>query len=57
MKGWGFQDMLDAFTRAMQLYGTPEYDEMVANCNLAMKEELNWDRQFERVRRLLPASI
>ncbi|MGC4055497.1 MAG: hypothetical protein QM757_42265 [Paludibaculum sp.] len=57
MKGWGFHDMLDAFTRAMQLYGTPEYDEMVENCNTAMKEELNWDRQFERVRKLLPRSV
>lgn len=57
LKGWELEDMLDGFARAMQMLDTPAYDEMVENCKIAMKEELNWDRQFARVRRLLPKSV
>jgi hypothetical protein len=41
----------------MRAYGTPEYERMVANCLAAMRHELNWDRQFERVARLLPERL
>lgn len=57
MKGWELEDMVEAFTRAMQMYGTAAYDRMVENCKIAMREELNWDRQFARVRRLLPKAV
>ena len=52
---------LDAFLRgtkhALDLFGTPRYDELVANCRLAAERELNWDVQFEKIRSVLPPRL
>jgi hypothetical protein len=57
MSDWSLDAMVASFTEAMRAYGTPEYERMVANCLAAMRHELNWDRQFERVARLLPERL
>ena len=54
MDDWSFQAFYDALRRALALVGTPEYDAMVENCRRAVAQELNWERQFEKVRRHLP---
>jgi glycosyltransferase involved in cell wall biosynthesis len=36
--------------RAAKLYQTAAWDEMVANCGHAFRTELNWERQFEKLR-------
>jgi glycosyltransferase involved in cell wall biosynthesis len=54
MQDWSFPSFQAAVTRAMRLFGTPRYAEMVANCRKAVQEELNWETQFNKVKRLLP---
>ncbi|MBE7540782.1 MAG: hypothetical protein M9913_00685 [Bryobacteraceae bacterium] len=57
MEDWSLDGMLGALKQAMRIYGTAEYASMVANCHRAMKVELNWDRQFERVKAVLPSRL
>jgi hypothetical protein len=57
MENWEYPAFLVAIAKGMQLYGTGEYDRMVSGCRTALTEELNWDRQFDKVRGLLPASL
>ena len=54
MKGWSFESFYEALLQALELYGTDRYAEMVANCQKAVREELNWETQFNKVKRLLP---
>jgi len=54
MKDWSFQSFRAAVTQAMRTFGTDRYAEMVANCQKAVREELNWETQFNKVERLLP---
>jgi hypothetical protein len=57
MEDWSFGSFLGALTKAMRVYGTSEYDKMVAQCKTALLEELNWDYQFDKIKPLLPASV
>ncbi len=54
MKDWSFKSFQAAVTQAMQVFGTDRYAEMVENCGKAVREELNWETQFQKLRRLLP---
>ncbi|MDX2181875.1 MAG: hypothetical protein SFV18_19940 [Bryobacteraceae bacterium] len=54
MDDWSFKSFQAALTEARRIYGTPAYQAMVDGCRTATLEELNWDYQFARVRRLLP---
>lgn len=56
MRDWSFEAYRDAVGRAMSLVGTKRYARMVENCQRAVREELNWATQFEKLRRLLPAA-
>lgn len=55
MDNWGFPAFLSALKRAAAIFGTPRYEQMVANCGRAVELELNWPAQFAKVKRLLPA--
>ncbi len=52
---------LDAFRcaleRARALAGSEAYGRLVAGCRRAHLEELNWEAQFEKCRRLLPEAL
>ena len=57
MEDWSFEAFHSAVQRAGAIFGTPEYDRMVAGCRRAVECELNWPAQFQKVKRLLPASL
>lgn len=57
MNDWSFSSFRNAIDEAMSLFGTPAYEEMVANCARAVQSELNWDAQFDKVSRWLPEDI
>lgn len=50
MDDWSFEAFYAAIRRAMRLYGTSAYDSMVENCRTAFSEELNWQKQFAKVK-------
>jgi hypothetical protein len=54
MKDWSFASFQAAVTRAMRIFGTDQYLQMVENCREAVRQELNWQAQFSKVKRLLP---
>jgi glycosyltransferase involved in cell wall biosynthesis len=49
MPDWSFDGFQETLHRAMNLYETDTWDEMVANCAQAANIELNWDKQFEKL--------
>jgi glycosyltransferase involved in cell wall biosynthesis len=53
MEDWSFDSFRGALDLAHKLSGTPEWERMAANCLAAARAELNWDAQFEKVRRQL----
>jgi len=53
MKDWSFDSFYEAIQHALKIYGTEEYDAMVENCRRAFLEELNWEKQFEKVKPFL----
>lgn len=57
MDDWSFGSFASAMKRAQELFGTAEYERMVAGCGRAVECELNWPAQFEKVKRLLPESL
>jgi glycosyltransferase involved in cell wall biosynthesis len=57
MEDWTFRAFQEAVSKALALYGSRQYDDMVSRCKQAMLAELNWDHQFEKVRPLLPGSL
>ena len=57
MKDWTFESFREAVSQALDLFGTEEYGRMVENCRRAVEEELNWEAQFAKLRRLIPDSI
>lgn len=57
MEDWSYQAFLSAIKRARSIFGTAQYERMVAGCGRAVECELNWPAQFEKVKRLLPASV
>lgn len=50
MDDWSYESFYRALRRALRLYGTSQYADMVANCRVAVAEELNWEHQFEAVK-------
>ncbi|MCS7010654.1 MAG: glycosyltransferase, partial [Anaerolineales bacterium] len=46
MRDWSFESFYAAVQRALSLFGTERYEEMVENCRRAVKAELNWEAQF-----------
>lgn len=56
MEDWSFGAFVAAIKRARSMFGTAEYERMVAGCGRAVECELNWPAQFAKVRRLLPAA-
>ena len=57
MDDWRLTSFQSAISRAVKLYGTSAYDNMVQRCKSALLAELNWDHQFEKIKPMLPASI
>lgn len=57
MDDWSFTAFHSAIKRAKAIYGTPQYDRLVAGCGRAVECELNWPAQFEKVKRLLPECL
>jgi glycosyltransferase involved in cell wall biosynthesis len=55
MRDWSFDAFHDALKRAMEIYGTPQYAEMVENCRKATILELNWEKQFDKIKPYLKA--
>lgn len=53
MDDWGFPAFLAAVKRARSLFGTSEYDRLVAGCGRAVEREVNWPAQFEKLVPLL----
>ena len=47
---WSLDALLDGLERASRIYSTGKWDEMVAGCEEAFTGELNWERQFEKLR-------
>lgn len=50
MENWSFAAYDEAIQRALHLYGTPAYSELVHNCARAVEAELNWETQFEKLK-------
>jgi|SRR5579862_6271368 len=57
MDGWDFESFYASLRKAMHIFGTSSYNQMVDNCRKAVLSELNWDCQFAKVRQLLPAAV
>jgi hypothetical protein len=57
MKDWSFECFREALQYALQMFGTDRYGEMVENCRRAVEQELNWDAQFAKIKRLLPERL
>jgi glycosyltransferase involved in cell wall biosynthesis len=53
MRDWSFDAFRGALEIAQDLYGTPEYDQMVENCRQAALAELNWETQFAKIEKHL----
>jgi glycosyltransferase involved in cell wall biosynthesis len=49
MPDWGFDAFHDTIQKALRIYETDAWDEMVAQCARAAKADLNWDAQFEKL--------
>ncbi len=54
MNDWSFKSFQAAVTKAMRIFGTDRYAELVEGCREAVRRELNWEAQFHKVKRLLP---
>lgn len=48
-RNWSFAAYRDVLHRAMDYFGGPRYARLVENCQRAAGEELNWQRQFEKL--------
>jgi hypothetical protein len=57
MRDWSFESFHLALKKCMKIYGTSRYADLVANCRRAADAELNWDKQFEKIRRFLPSGL
>jgi hypothetical protein len=49
MDDWTFGSFRRTLERALQAAKSDYYCELAANCRRAMREELSWDRQFDRL--------
>ena len=50
MSDWSDVALVAGLERASLLYGTSEWDAMVSKCQAAFLGELNWERQFEKLK-------
>jgi hypothetical protein len=57
MEDWSYDSFKAALKHAQDLIGTDPYESMVENCLCAVRQELNWDSQFAKLKRLLPRTI
>jgi len=57
MNDWSLEAFHSAVRQALEVFGTPRYDEMIENCRSAVTHELNWGVQFDKVKRLLPKEL
>jgi glycosyltransferase involved in cell wall biosynthesis len=53
MRDWELESFVDSLRDAASAMGTPEYEQLVQNCERAHGQELNWEVQFEKVRTML----
>lgn len=56
MEDWSLGAFNRALLRATDMYGTPAYTRMVESCARAAENDLNWEVQIGKLRRLLPPS-
>lgn len=56
MRDWSEEALAEAVEEAMMIFdeNPNRYDELVRNCGIAFREELNWESQFEKFRRVWP---
>jgi hypothetical protein len=50
MGDWSAGEFFGALDRALRLYETDAWHEMVSNCATAVRQELTWDHQFEKLK-------
>ncbi len=50
MPDWSFDGFCATLERALRLYRSERWDEMAAGCGRAVKQELSWERQFEKLK-------
>lgn len=50
MRDWSEREFFSALDQALRLYQTDSWYEMVSNCGTAVRQELNWDHQFEKLK-------
>ena len=50
MADWSEGEFFAALDRALRLYKTESWYEMVSDCATAVSQELTWDHQFEKLK-------
>ncbi|MGH9721183.1 MAG: glycosyltransferase [Bryobacteraceae bacterium] len=53
MPDWSFAGFEQSVRRAMDIWKSGEWDELVQGCHRAVQEELNWEAQFSKLRHVL----
>jgi glycosyltransferase involved in cell wall biosynthesis len=56
MRDWSFDAFKTALEKALALFGTDAYADMVENCRRAFEAELNWNHAFAAIERHLDAT-
>ncbi len=50
LNDWSESALVSGLQLAMRLHGTSEWEAMVERCETAFRQELNWERQFEKLK-------
>jgi hypothetical protein len=50
LNDWSESALVSGLERAMRVYGTSEWEAMVERCEMAFRQELNWEHQFEKLK-------
>jgi glycosyltransferase involved in cell wall biosynthesis len=50
LKDWSESAMVTGLQTANRIYGTSQWEAMVERCEMAFRQELNWERQFEKLK-------
>ncbi|MCS7027092.1 MAG: glycosyltransferase [Bryobacteraceae bacterium] len=53
MPDWSYEAFVATLRKALDLYGTDSWLEMVRNCQRAVAAELNWEFQFDKLKMVL----
>lgn len=53
MPDWSYEAFLTTLRKALDLYGTAAWQQMVENCRRAVETELTWDAQFDKMKLVL----